>query len=257
MAKSALARFLKVRVLRLQANEYIENIYMKSFLVRSITSTFLLYTTATRILRTTTAGMSISTSTTVGSAAMRSLGVRKAKVTHPTGDPKFSVMQPFPAAFAPEESDPFLMLDQFGPTVSTGIEQDPDSFPVAWHPHRGMDLLTYLTQGVGRHADSMGNRESFPAPGMQWISAGSGIEHAEGGGTPKGEVMHGFQIWVNVPSELKMNDPMYGTEPTENIPILENINGMIGDVKGRLLAGAVGQFQVRDYSTCTVYITTV
>lgn len=50
------------------------------------------------------------------------------------------------------------------------------------------DLLTYLVQGVGRHADSMGNREEFIAPGMQWLSAGSGIEHAEGGGTPQGEV---------------------------------------------------------------------
>ena len=210
-------------------------------LIRSFTYTFLIFTAS----RTTIVAATMSTTvTTAPSAAMRPVGKRKAKITHPTGDPKFSVMQPFPAAFAPEESDPFLMLDQFGPMVSAGIEQDPDSFPVAWHPHRGMDLLTYLTEGVGRHADSMGNREEFTAPGMQWISAGSGIEHAEGGGTPKGETMHGFQIWVNVPSELKMNDPKYGTEPTEKIPILESLDSMNGDVKGRLLAGSVGQFQV-------------
>jgi redox-sensitive bicupin YhaK (pirin superfamily) len=55
---------------------------------------------------------------------------------------------------------------------------------------------------------------------MQWISVGSGIEHAEGGGTPAGEVMEGFQIWINVPSDRKMDDPRYGVEPPENIPVL-------------------------------------
>ena len=54
---------------------------------------------------------------------------------------------------------------------------DPDRFPVNWHPHRGMDILSYLKTGVGRHGDSMGNRENFETPGMQWISCGSGIEH--------------------------------------------------------------------------------
>jgi redox-sensitive bicupin YhaK (pirin superfamily) len=98
------------------------------------------------------------------------LAVRSSEVAHPTGDPNFSVMQPFPAAFTAEESDPFLMCDSFGPAVSKGIETDPDKFQVAWHPHRGMDILTYLTEGVGRHADSLGNRGNFASPGMQWIS---------------------------------------------------------------------------------------
>lgn len=104
------------------------------------------------------------------STPMRVLAVRKAQVAHPTGDPKFSVMQPFPASFSAEESDPFLMCDSFGPTLSTGVETDPDKFPVGWHPHRGMDILTYLIEGVGRHADSLGNRGTFASPGMQWIS---------------------------------------------------------------------------------------
>ena len=101
---------------------------------------------------------------------MKVVAVRKAEVNHPTGDPNFSVMQAFPAGFTAQESDPFLMCDAFGPTVSTGIIEDPDRFPVQWHPHRGMDILTYLVEGVGRHADSLGNRGEYASPGMQWIS---------------------------------------------------------------------------------------
>ena len=69
--------------------------------------------------------------------------------------------------------------------------------------NRGPNLALPLT-GAGRHADSLGNRETFASPGMQWISVGSGIEHAEGGGTAKGDNMLGFQIWVNVPSKRKV-----------------------------------------------------
>ena len=81
---------------------------------------------------------------------------------------------------------------------------------------RGMDLLTYMLEGWCRHADSLGNRESFPSPAMQWTSAGSGIEHAEGGGTPAGENMHGFQIWINVPSGVCVLTPVpvYFHSPT-------------------------------------------
>ena len=168
--------------------------------------------------------------------AMPVAGVRQAKVTHPTGDPNFSVLQAFPAGFTAAEADPFLMCDEFGPAVSTGMVDDPDEFPVDWHPHRGMDLLTYMIKGVCRHADSMGNRESFPAPAMQWTSAGSGIEHAEGGGTPAGETNHGFQIWINVPSSRKMDDPAYGTHPTREIPVYADAREAPG-VQVRVLAG--------------------
>ena len=98
---------------------------------------------------------------------MAVLAVRQARVAFPTGDKNFKVLQAFPAAFTAEEADPFLMCDEFGPTASPGKESNPDSFPVDWHPHRGQDLLTYMIKGTGRHADSMGNRESFPSPGMQ------------------------------------------------------------------------------------------
>ena len=155
---------------------------------------------------------------TMSAALMSVLGIRNAQVTYPTGDPNFSVLQSFPAGFTAEEADPFLMCDEFGPTASKGKAVNDDEFPIAFHPHRGQDLLTYLVAGVGRHADSMGNRGSFVAPGIQWMSAGSGIEHAEGGGTPKGEIMHGFQIWVNVPSANKMDDPKYGIDGSDRIP---------------------------------------
>jgi redox-sensitive bicupin YhaK (pirin superfamily) len=166
----------------------------------------------------------------------------RTKKVFPTGDPTFSVMQSFPSAISAEEADPFLMCDHFGPTPSTGIEQDPDSFPIGWHPHRGMDILTYLTEGVGRHADSLGNRETFATPGMQWISVGSGIEHAEGGGTPAGQMLTGFQIWVNVPSNRKMEDPRYGTEPPENIPTIQS-DGSLARVLAGSLGDSVGPFQ--------------
>jgi redox-sensitive bicupin YhaK (pirin superfamily) len=98
---------------------------------------------------------------------MNVLAVKKAQKAFPTGDPKFCVMQPFPAAFTAEESDPFLMCDRFGPVTSTQTVSDPDHFPVAWHPHRGMDICTYLTEGISRHADSLGNRGTFASPGLQ------------------------------------------------------------------------------------------
>ena len=127
---------------------------------------------------------------------MRVVKVTSAETAHPTGDPSFSVQQAFPAELSTAETDPFLMCDFFGPSVSAKRETNPDVFPVQWHPHRGMDICTYMLEGKGRHADSMGNREEFDAPGMQWCSVGSGIEHAEAGGTLAGENTTGFQVSV-------------------------------------------------------------
>lgn len=173
---------------------------------------------------------------------MRCVEVRRAEVAYPTGNKDFKVMQPFPSAVSAEEADPFLMCDEFGPAPSKGRAKDPDSFQVGWHPHIGMDIMTYLLQGHGRHADSLGNRNEFDSPGFQWCSVGSGIEHAEGGGTEAGEMSHGFQIWVNVPKERKNDDPKYGTESPENIPKLEFPGARV-----RLLAGPLedkfGPFQ--------------
>jgi len=167
---------------------------------------------------------------------MKCLEVFTSKTAYPTGSPDFAVIQPFPAAVSAEKADPFLMCDEFGPEVSKGKETDPDAFSVDWHPHVGMDIMTYMKQGVGRHADSLGNRLEFQSPGFQWCSVGSGIVHAEGGGTPKGESQHGFQIWINVPKAKKNDDPRYGTENPENIPVLE-----FPGVLARLLAGDIGE----------------
>ncbi len=186
----------------------------------------------------TTMSARATTASTTTQGLLRVLGVRTAKVTYPTGNPNFAVKQSFPAGFDETESDPFLMCDYFGPSRSNGIEQDPDRFQVGWHPHRGMDICTYLKEGIGRHADSLGNRELFHTPGMQWISVGSGIEHAEGGGTPAGQNMTGFQIWINVPAKHKMDDPQYGTVDPKDLPLLS-----LGDIANkesiqlRLLAG--------------------
>lgn len=172
-------------------------------------------------------------SASVCAVAMRVLAIKKAVVSYPTGNKSFAVLQTFPGAFTAEEADPFLMCDEFE-MVSHGIKPE-DDFPVGWHPHAGQDVLTYMREGYGRHADSLGNRETFKAPGIQWASVGSGIEHAEGGGTPKGENEHGFQIWVNVPSKHKYDDPDYGTHDVDEMPVTIITEG----VSARVLAGSV------------------
>ena len=197
----------------------------------------------------------------VGMNMMKIIAVRNAKKAFPTGDPKFAVMQAFPGEFSTQETDPFLMCDFFGPSVSKGLAKNEDDFEIGWHPHRGMDICTYLKEGVGRHGDSLGNRETYATPvsavyvyntvsslyftsslfyqGMQWVSVGSGIEHAEGGGTPAGENTTGFQLWINVPSAHKMDDPAYGTVPSEKLPCFKVNDG----VKATLLAGKLANHE--------------
>jgi redox-sensitive bicupin YhaK (pirin superfamily) len=136
------------------------------------------------------------------------------------------------------------MCDFFGPMESDGISTE-DEFPIGWHPHRGFDICTYLSEGIGRHADSMGNRETFSAPGMQWCSVGSGIEHAEGGGTPAGDNTTGFQIWVNVPASNKMDPPSYGTVPADRLPVVSLPNGVVARVLAGPLGDVAGPFKTK------------
>jgi hypothetical protein len=168
-------------------------------------------------------------------------------VTHPFGDHR-AVQQAFPAGIITKDSDPFLMCDYFNGVEQDGPVQHPDDFPVGWHPHRGFDIATYLRAGVGRHGDSLGNRETFTTPGMQWISVGSGVEHAEGGATPKGDRFQGFQIWINVPSKAKMADPDYGTVPSEELPLRDvgdSTSGVIARVLAGKFAGHDGPFRTK------------
>ena len=140
----------------------------------------------------------------------------KQGITNPFGDHR-TVKQAFPSAIPSKQSDPFLMCDFF--EMNETKARDEDDFPIGWHPHRGMDIATYLRKGIGRHGDSLGTRETFDAPGMQWMSVGSGVEHAEGGAET--QLLEGFQIWINVPNERKLDNPRYGTVPSKDLPLVE------------------------------------
>jgi hypothetical protein len=100
--------------------------------------------------------------------------------------------------------DPFLLLDDFRNDNPADYMA---GFP--WHPHRGIETITYVLAGSVEHGDSLGNRGSMGAGDVQWMTAGSGIMHQE---MPKGDErgrMHGFQLWANLPSSLKMTKPRY------------------------------------------------
>lgn len=104
----------------------------------------------------------------------------------------------------PAESDPFLLLDDFRNDDPAYYQK---GFP--WHPHRGIETITYVLEGTVEHSDSLGNRGRLGAGSVQWMTAGRGILHQEMPlGNAKGQ-MHGFQLWANLPSGLKMTAPRY------------------------------------------------
>jgi len=94
-----------------------------------------------------------------------------------------------------------------------------------WHPHRGIETITYVLAGSVEHGDSLGNQGKMTAGDVQWMTAGSGILHQE---MPKGDPqgrMHGFQLWANLPSALKMTDPRYQDIPSRAIPEVTDDDG--------------------------------
>ena len=117
-----------------------------------------------------------------------------------------------------KEFDPFLLFDDFR---NDRPEDYLKGFP--WHPHRGIETITYVLAGSVEHGDSLGNKGKMTAGDVQWMTAGSGILHQE---MPKGDShgrMHGFQLWANLPSSLKMTDPRYQDIPSIAIPeVTEN-----------------------------------
>jgi redox-sensitive bicupin YhaK (pirin superfamily) len=118
------------------------------------------------------------------------------------------------------EFDPFLLLDDFRNDIP---EDYLAGFP--WHPHRGIETITYVLAGTVEHADSIGNRGSIGPGDVQWMTAGSGIIHQE---MPKGDQagrMHGFQLWANLPSSLKMTAPRYQEVKAEDIPVATDDDG--------------------------------
>ena len=147
--------------------------------------------------------------------------------------------------------DPFLMLDDFR---SDNPEHFRKGFP--WHPHRGIETITYVLKGDIEHGDSMGNKGIISSGDVQWMTAGSGIIHQE---MPTGDAqgsMHGFQLWANLPASQKMMDPRYRGITASQIPEVVMDNG----VRIKIIAGTVGSITgpVRDivinpeYFDCTV-----
>ena len=116
--------------------------------------------------------------------------------------------------------DPFLLLDDFRNDVPENYRA---GFP--WHPHRGIETITYVLAGHVEHGDSLGNSGAIAAGDVQWMTAGSGIVHQE---MPKGDEagrMHGFQLWANLPSSLKMTTPRYQDVTAADIPVVTDDDG--------------------------------
>src|SRR6476646_8168631 len=131
--------------------------------------------------------------------------------------------------------DPFLLLDDFRNDVPADYLA---GFP--WHPHRGIETITYVLAGTVEHADSLGNRGAIAAGDVQWMTAGRGIIHQE---MPRGDQagrMHGFQLWGNLPSRLKMTAPRYQEVKAAEIPAVTDDDGTQARVGGGTCWGKRG-----------------
>lgn len=119
-----------------------------------------------------------------------------------------------------KETDPFLLFDDFRNDIPEHYQA---GFP--WHPHRGIETITYVLEGEVAHGDSLGNQGVLGPGSVQWMTAGSGIMHQE---MPKGNAkgqMHGFQLWANLPSSLKMTAPRYQDIEGSDIPEIIDDDG--------------------------------
>ena len=130
--------------------------------------------------------------------------------------------------------DPFLLLDDFR---SNNPDHYIKGFP--WHPHRGIETITYILNGKVEHGDSLGNKGIIDSGDVQWMTAGSGIIHQE---MPKGDVhgiMEGFQLWANLPAAEKMMSPRYRDIKSDQIPIVTLDNG----TKIKIICGTINNVQ--------------
>lgn len=126
--------------------------------------------------------------------------------------------------------DPFLMLDDFSSDTPTDYLA---GFP--WHPHRGIETVTYLLSGAVRHGDSMGTRGVIGKGDVQWMTAGSGIIHEEMPEVAGDGRMQGFQLWVNLPRKHKMTAPRYRGIAADTIPLVTSPEAQV-----RVIAGTYG-----------------
>ena len=143
--------------------------------------------------------------------------------------------------------DPFLLLDDFR-------QDDPARYLLGfpWHPHRGIETITYMLRGRAEHGDSLGNAGVIGPGEVQWMTAGGGIIHQE---MPKGGEdgrMGGFQLWANLPASHKMMDPRYRDVKAGDIPEV----ALPGGAKVRVICGAIGKVRgpVRDIITDPEYL---
>ena len=147
----------------------------------------------------------------------------------------------------PEQYDPFLLLDDFR---SDRPDEYRAGFP--WHPHRGMETITYVLRGEVEHRDSMGHRGVIRGGDVQWMTAGSGIVHQE---MPRGDAdgaMYGFQLWANLPAADKMMAPRYRGITSAEIPSVTDPGGATVKVIAGTVNGTTGP--VRDVVTHPEYL---
>src|SRR4030066_7788 len=152
-------------------------------------------------------------------------------------------------AFGPREIkvvDPFLLLDDFH-------SDDPRDYLAGfpWHPHRGIETVTYMIRGVVEHGDSIGNKGSIQSGDVQWMTAGNGILHQEMPQRYDG-MFQGFQLWVNLPASKKRMDPRYRDVKGAQIPVAKISEG----VEAKIIAGDVagGKGPVRDLVVKAEYL---
>ena len=128
----------------------------------------------------------------------------------------------------PYEYDPFLLFDDFS-------SDNPDNYikGFPWHPHRGIETITYILAGSVEHKDSIGNEGRISEGDMQWMTAGSGIYHQEMPTGDKKGLLQGFQLWANLPSANKMMPPRYRDIKSSMIPVIKKENG----IEIRVIAG--------------------
>ncbi len=136
-------------------------------------------------------------------------------------------------SFGPKVSnlfDPFLLFDHFA--FNDPLEGPMRGFP--YHPHRGIETVTYMLEGSTAHRDSLGNEGTIGPGDVQWMSSGRGILHEEMPRRGESGNIYGFQLWVNLPSHLKMSEPRYQEVNTSTIPTFEK-----DGIRIRVVAGTV------------------